>query len=203
MPPQAVIDRQTRAPFFAMKHPLTALASAAVLVAVVESRCLAEEPDFKKLQTSYKAAVDRAMTPINQTYVAELKKLLEKQTKAGKLDDARATMDEIETVTGEKVEKPIVDVSDKEFEKLVVGRTWVHVMGSKYIFKKDGEGYRMQGSVKTPFIWRVHSPNLVEVTGRLADDGGFKTWYNRILSLKEAYYGHTPTQTTLKLTLER
>jgi hypothetical protein len=105
--------------------PMKRLALVLVLASAISVN--AEDPEFAKLQKIQRDAITKAVTPINEGYVRELRKLLEKQTKAGKLDDAKVTMEEIEKVTGAKEDAPTgvakgeFGESDREFVKFVIG----------------------------------------------------------------------------------
>lgn len=178
--------------------------SALVLaLASLVSVCQAEDADFARLQKSYQAAIQKANEPINRTYVAELRKLLEKQTKAGSLAEAQVTMDEIAAVMGGKGGDTAPTTSDKEFEKFVIGTTWKHTMGSTVTFKKGGEGVKEDGNQSWPLVWRIQPPNIVEATGNLNPDGSRRTFYYRIISKKEAYYGNSLDATTMPLVYVR
>jgi hypothetical protein len=195
---------QTRFPLTVLTdvspYPMKRLALVLVLASAVSVN--AEDPEFAKLQKIQRDAITKAVTPINEGYVRELRRLLEKQTRAGKLDDAKVTMEEIEKIEGVDESKSITSESHKDLEKLVVGRGWKMVGGSKYNFKKDGEGVREYNGEKTTFIWRASSPNMVEVTGKLGSGGTFRTFYFKLISLKEGYYGDTPDKTDLALALD-
>ncbi|OAI56610.1 hypothetical protein AYO49_03915 [Verrucomicrobiaceae bacterium SCGC AG-212-N21] len=179
-----------------MKRPLTAL----VLAAFVVSPSFSEDADFTRLKQNYKAAADRAVAPINQTYLAELRKLLERQTKASDLDGARITMEEIEKITAAKDDKA-VSPAVRDIEKLVTGRTFKHVGPSTAEFKRGGEGVKIEGAQRIPFVWRVTAPGMVEAVGAFNPDGTHRTFYYKFNSLRDATYGDTPDATNMKLTL--
>ena len=74
-----------------------------ILIAVlIASSTFAQQSndELGKLRESYTKAVERATAPVKATYITELKKLMEKQTKAGNLDGALAVKSELETQTG-------------------------------------------------------------------------------------------------------
>jgi hypothetical protein len=159
------------------------------------------DPELDKLQTSYKNAVERAVKPINTTYEAELRKLLAKQTAAKDLEAAKATLEEIQKLTGEDEARSLSTVSDKETERMVVGRTWKLQGGSTYSFRKSGEGTRLELGKEKPFLWRVVSPGLVRVSGNLNPDGSERVFFFRLVSLREGYYGNDEASQTMTLTL--
>lgn len=159
--------------------------------------------ELERLKQGHRAAIKKANAPLNERYVADLRRLLSKEMQTSSLDSIRAIVDEIESITGEKEQALIATGSTKELEKLVVGRTWRMVAGSEYTFKKDGEGSRKEGAGTTAFLWRASSPNTIEVTGKLGTGGVFRTFYFKLVSMEEAYYGDSPTSTPLPLTLAR
>lgn len=56
--------------------------------------------DLSALRDNYEKALERAAEPVKATYLEELKKLMDRQTRAGDLDAAIATRTEIQTLTG-------------------------------------------------------------------------------------------------------
>ena len=73
-----------------------------ILVTIFAASALyAEQPndELGKLRESYTKALERAAAPLTVTYIAELKKLIEKHTKAGNLDAALAARTELEAVS--------------------------------------------------------------------------------------------------------
>lgn len=183
-----------------MLSGMKALLLAVVLVTALACPVLAEDPDFAKLKQNYQAAVERAKKPLDTTYASELKKLLEKQTKAGKLDDARATMEELEALTGEKVVDTSANASFKDFEKLIVGTSWKHVAGSISSFKKDGTGTKEERGEKRTFLWRILEPGVVEVSGNLNADNSPRKFIFKIISRREGFYGDSLETATMPLT---
>ena len=66
------------------------------LTVAIASTAISAEPDkLLKLRTSYEAAVTRATTPLQKTYLQELEKLKTEYTRAAKLEDALAVADEM------------------------------------------------------------------------------------------------------------
>lgn len=56
--------------------------------------------DLSALRANYEKALERAAEPVKATYLEELKKLMDRQTRAGDLDAAIATRTEIQSVSG-------------------------------------------------------------------------------------------------------
>lgn len=180
-----------------MKRTILAIALASFVPAY------AEDPEFAKLQKIQRDAIAKAVTPINEGYVRELRKLLERQTKAGKLDEAKVTMEEIGVITGKDESATASTTSDKDFEKFVIGTTWKHVAGSTVTFKKGGAGVKEEGNKEWPIVWRIHPPNIIEATGNFNADGSQRTFFYRIISKKESYYGDTADGATAPLVYVR
>lgn len=61
----------------------------------------ADTPEFDRLRDSYKAAMEKATKPINQTYLAELVKLRDMYARAAKLDAANKVQAELDAIAGE------------------------------------------------------------------------------------------------------
>lgn len=171
---------------------------ALVLVLASAAVAYAEDPEFAKLQKIQRDAIAKAVTPINEGYVRELRKLLEKQTRAGKLDDAKVTMEEIENLTGSK-DIASDSGSDREFEKSVIGTTWKHVAGSTITFKKGGVGVKAERGQEWPLVWRTLQGNIIEATGNFNADGSRRTFFYRIINRREAYYGDAADAATAPL----
>lgn len=73
-----------------------------LLLSVVASLHGADTPEFDRLRDSYKAAMEKATKPINQTYLAELTKVRDMYTRAAKLDAANKVQSEIDAIAGDQ-----------------------------------------------------------------------------------------------------
>jgi hypothetical protein len=62
---------------------------------------------------------------------------------------------------------------------------------------------RLYNNEKTPFLWKLHPPNIIEATGNLNADGSSRTFFYRIISRDEAYYGDTADRATAPLAYVR
>jgi len=85
------------------KYPLPMknfLLSLTLSTAIIASASLAQQPndELARLHENYGKAIERATAPITATYITELKKLIEKHTKAGNLDAALAARTALESV---------------------------------------------------------------------------------------------------------
>ena len=70
-------------------------------IAMASSAICAEPDKLLKLRTSYEAAVTRATTPLQKTYLQELDKLKTEYTRAAKLEEALAVADEMKRLEKE------------------------------------------------------------------------------------------------------
>lgn len=80
---------------------LKLIASSVVFMASLMGHVAAqvvEPPEMVRLRTSYEAAVARSVRPLTETYIAELMKVQDSYTKAGKLDEAVAIANEVKVM---------------------------------------------------------------------------------------------------------
>ncbi len=148
--------------------------------------------EISKLRESYTKAVERATEPLKATYVAELKKLMEKHTKAGNLDAALAARNEIESISSPVAASSGPDSSrtasnavvnpdapksklspsyKKILESYFVGKTWAVLWDERpdhrelLYFSKNGKGARKLGDkVETTLIWSIEEDGTVFVS---------------------------------------
>lgn len=129
----------------------------------------AADDELTQLRQRYESALDRAAAPLKAAYIAELQKLLERQTKTGDLDGALATRAEMEafsksstspTSTPSRSEVSREDILNsggspnpiakkgtklssqelKEIEKRFVGRLWADALREHHTFYFRGNG---------------------------------------------------------------
>lgn len=170
----------------------------------------AQEPlsDLNRLKQSYESAVERAVTPVREAYRKELQKLLEKTTRAGKLDEAvriKEVLDGLPATPGQLnggTAKPAVP-SPKDVERLFVGKTWATPTGTKFSFEKEGKGIRRFGKEQTAFVWDTTGVDTVEATGQRTAGSAVGSWYFRFVTNDEALFGDAPDSLNAKLKLER
>jgi hypothetical protein len=139
---------------------LTILISALVLS--MSGFCLGQDAeklpeDAAQLRSTYQELVERAAKPIRDRYVADLKRLLEQYTRAGKLDQALAIRHEIESMESRTPVDPGETV--EQFQHKLEGTTWLwnDDPKGKFIFLSDGQ---TKGWSK--FKWTVTKPYVVE-----------------------------------------
>lgn len=155
------------------------------------------DADLDRLRTSYEGAVERAVSPLRDTYKQELLKLMDRHTRAGNLDAALAVRRELQDLTGESFEQSgdgrgaIGERPGKEVETFFVDKTWRTPTGTNFTFNKDGKGSRNFGNDLTPFRWKLRGQDTVEVTGPSKGGGKDTTWFFRFFSSDEAYYGNS------------
>lgn len=141
---------------------LAALWIAFAMAAVAQDDAAANpvpEPDrLTVLRDSWQSARERALRPIDQTYQAELKKLLDEFTRAGRLEDALAVKNELETVAAgeappadvaaavpapatapEKEPRHLRDLTNfADYQRFFAGTLWVSGTGPGISFAEDG-----------------------------------------------------------------
>lgn len=100
--------------------------------------------ELNGLRTQYVNAVDREVAPLKNRYLASLKLLKEKYTKAGDLDSAILVDKELKSETG-NIESPVGKLPNNESElrDFLLKTTWVLLADPKvkYEFKEDGKAY--------------------------------------------------------------
>jgi len=90
--------------------------------------------EANRLRQNFWEAAEHAVQPVRERYVADLKRLLEQYTRAGRLDDALAVKAELEASAHEGVE------SAADFERRLVGIKWMWNGGFEVEFRADGTG---------------------------------------------------------------
>lgn len=123
-----------------------------VLTLFATSLFAADPEKLNKLRGSYDAAITKATTPIQKTYIAELEKLKIEFTKAGKLEDALAVDQEIRKlipaaaatpVMPDKIASPATQAGKKALRTYLTSNQWVYgppnaSATQKAIFLEDG-----------------------------------------------------------------
>ncbi|SKB01785.1 hypothetical protein SAMN02745166_03458 [Prosthecobacter debontii] len=153
----------------------------------------AADEELIQLRQRYQDAVERATKPLEATYTAELRKLLDKQTKAGKLDEAVAVRKELETLNvsvvepksspfqGENAAKAFTPGEPggrlsraqlKIIESRIIDRYWTYKQDRQdgYYFFKDGLGIRYLPDSERPRVtWKVLVNGEVFIQGSGTD----------------------------------
>jgi hypothetical protein len=177
-----------------------------LLIVTEAPRASAAESEVARLKQNYEAAVERAVAPIKATYEKELRKVLERETKAGNLAAANETNAELEKLTGKAAQAAPADGKsqiEKPKERYFVKRTWATQGGTQFTFLEDGAGYRQFKDDKKPLTWKITEAGLVETTGEAQEIGRSQTCYFRFESAGEAYFGMSPDAVKDRLTLKK
>jgi hypothetical protein len=181
----------------------TALLFIPLLVTSVGSLSNAADPEVARLKTSYQVALDRAVAPLKTSYEQELRKLIDRLTKAGNLPGALEAKTELEALTGkpeaESGKTANAPASQKATERFFVSKTWKTPTGTSITFDKDGTGFRQFGKDKTSLIWRQIEGGLIETTLQVTQGGSVRNMYFRFVSNSEGYFGDAQDSVTKKL----
>jgi hypothetical protein len=155
------------------------------------------DPEVDRLRTAYDAAVARAIAPLREAYERELRKLMDSQTRSGKLDAALAAKEELEKLTMQAVgEERQSSTPAKDSEAFFVGKSWQNPTGTVFTFNQNGDCSREHSGTRSVGLWRRRG-SIVESTGKVPQDIRFF----RFVSATEAYVGNTrdDVNTPLKL----
>jgi hypothetical protein len=98
-----------------------------------------EEPKLSaealRLQAAYHQAVERAVQPVRERYLSELKRVQEAATRSGKLDEALAIRREIQALSA----APAAGLnSNLAFERRLHNTSWLWSKEIRFTFKPDG-----------------------------------------------------------------
>jgi len=116
-----------------------------------DSAKLPEEAN--RLKQNFRQAAERAVQPLRERYIADLKRLLDQTTRAGKLEDALAIKNEIEAVsagTGAAAD------TVAEFERQLMGVKWTWNGAFTFEFQPDGK------SSGRGLTWKTVRPYTIE-----------------------------------------
>jgi len=124
----------------------------------------AADPDLAKLQKSYDEAVKRAVDPITATYRAELQKLLEQHTKAGKLEAAVEVKTVLDDLAQKPPQPPVQAVKADESllrKKLTKGRFVFYFSPPRSkLFTFSGSGKIDEGGAPQEYKWKLEGNEL-------------------------------------------
>jgi len=114
-------------------------------------------PELDRLRASHKTALEKATKPLTQSYVKELERLRDGQTRASNLDAAKSVQTEINAITNPGAIQP----PDTGW---LIGKVWATDAGNTLEFSRGGIGVRTTGGgkTKTPLRWKVAASGLVE-----------------------------------------
>jgi hypothetical protein len=188
----------------------TALLLFALLYAAVTLH--ADSPEFDRLQSGYKEAVERVTKPLTQTYLRELERLRDNYTRASNLSGATRVQAEIDVVgkalafaevskKAPTVQAPPVPApaptakeaaSANKLPELrwFVAKTWLTDALTEWSFEKDGKGKKVRGNQTIAiFTWRVLESGVVELSEQAAPGKPASITYLRFNDRNEAWFG--------------
>lgn len=116
------------------------------------------EEDMRRLKFAYQAAADRALQPLQEKYIFELKRMMEQATRLGKLEDALDIKKEIDGVV-------VRTDGMRELEQQVLGTTWKWNDDRSFTFKPDGSTPGMD------FKYKVTSATTMDFSFGNGDHG--------------------------------
>lgn len=184
-----------------------------------------DTPEFDRLNTSYRAAIEKATKPLTQAYLEELQKLRDVYTRAAKLEAANKVQAEIDSIyqsiafaTAAKklpaaAQTPAnpsatlpTTAASGESAKMpethwFVGKTWRTDGGTKFSFSRNGSGERVYGVEKMPFTWRLMESGVLELTPA-GEEKSASRWYVKFSSRSEGLFGTTEQHTNVPLRIE-
>jgi hypothetical protein len=185
-----------------------------------------DTPEFDRLNTSYKAAIEKATKPLTETYLEELQKLRDFYTRAAKLEAANKVQAEIDSIyqsiaaanaakklpSTAQTPAPVTTSGSKsssasgEAPKMpethwFVAKTWRTDGGTKFSFSRNGSGERVYGDEKMPFTWRLLESGVLELTP-IGEEKSASRWYVKFPSRSEGLFGTTEQHTNVPLRLE-
>ncbi len=128
--------------------------------------CFAEPVELDRLTEGYEGAVERAVGPLNKTYIEELEKLKDSYTRASRLEDAIKVDTLLKEFRGE-IEASSKDTNvfedDEALEDFLVENTWSQMRsdGSSaggISFGRDGDVFG--SGTKPGWTWEVKDLQL-------------------------------------------
>jgi len=176
-------------------HPLFLIAALLTLPWLASA-----QDELDRLKTSYQTAVSRAVEPLKSTYEKELRKLLSRHAQAGRLEDVAKVIQELKAIGITDAESGIAAPTSKSRKLSFESTTWKTPTGTAFSFESNGKGTRsFGGSDATAITWRERSGGIVEVTGDGSKGGETTTWFFRLVSESEAFYGNSKDDVTKPL----
>lgn len=162
-----------------------------VLISSASSEELPLPEKALKLRESYRAAVERATSPLTRKYLEELERLKFEYTKAADLKGALAIESEmnllstsatIDSITSEDKES----LTKRDLEKLLVAKTWrwgavsMSKDGNKVVFEPNGKAKYHDKEKVTDWTWSIidAKEGLIDLFSNkllLQPDGQFKS----------------------------
>src|SRR5215208_5748415 len=138
-------------------------------------QCIYADADLDRVKTTFDAEINRITATARRNYETELRKLLERQTKAANLNAALETRMELEKLTGKKEGAAAAkhETLAKEIETVAFEKTWQAPKGTKFTFRKSGTCVREFENKKTLLKWRPRGPDVIELSGDTPADNHF------------------------------
>lgn len=132
-------------------HSFKKLSVAAVIAVLLAATTGRSEPErLTQLRGSYEAAVERALSPLQQVYVEQLQKLKTELTREGKLDDALAVEAELKALVG-----PTSNTERAALAQNLTAAPWSSDGGDVITLKKEGTGSWKAGDRVSECTWEI------------------------------------------------
>ncbi|MEC5125815.1 hypothetical protein VSU19_03570 [Verrucomicrobiales bacterium BCK34] len=127
-----------------------------------------DDTRLERLRTSWLAARERALKPIDETYKSELERLLETYTKAGRLEMALKVKGELESLDGgtRDLRIPEAPATSDDSLRHLIGPTWSDGDRVAFKFNSDGTGIKERREVNSTgsFQWVSIGDGIVEIS---------------------------------------
>lgn len=156
--------------------------------------------DLDVLKSQYDAAIARITEPLNKTYEAKLKTSLEKASRDGDVALIERITEELKKLQKDKDSDTSTPSSNRDLEKLFVGKAYKTPYGTTFHFERNGAGWKMTGSDRTTFLWKIIDNGIVEYTGRVTSNSPLGVEYIKF-GKKETFIGKSLNAINVPLTL--
>lgn len=148
------------------------------------------------LTSKYEAACARALEPIQKTYEAELKRLLDEHLRNGNVSEINAVQKKITDLQATMVKK-----NDSDIQKQFAGKRMSNGSGATLQFNKDGSGTLFVQGTQVPFTWTLDG-DLVKTHGAPRNGLPEKDMWFKFKDSKTVLYGNSKDALTLSLIVE-
>lgn len=132
---------------------LTFLAAASLAAPPPATKSAKLPDDIVRLKQTFLQDAERTVKPLRDRYVADLTRLLEQLTRAGKLDDALALKAEIASLAASG---PALLETVEHFESNLIGTSWLWGNKEKFTFATEGKAPGRK------FTWKTLQPFTIE-----------------------------------------
>ena len=174
---------------------MTRISSYIFLTVVLISSASSEESPLpekaQKLRESYRAAVERATSPLTRKYLEELERLKIEYTKAADLKGALAIEGEMKLLSTSATIDSVIStdkesLTKRDLETLLLAKTWrwgavsMSKDGNRVDFEDNGKAKYHDKEKLTDWTWNIidSKEGLIDLFGnklRLQPDGQFKS----------------------------